>query len=221
MADKKELRFGGPIQPGTFTRAPGKISTVMRNTRLTFAVVGFVAAATLTACSVPGGYRPADYRIPDGASVELMQTLRFPGRSARVYIQFGQTLRRNDVNEWQPYCSFGLNRDRDGQPLVREVGPTVFTVRKSEVGVEIARNSDDDGPAGSIDDGGIVVAGQLGGGDPGGTPWPYVYYTRMELYSAQQPQVDDLTCEVKGEPPDRNLKVDDIRGALGDIARIP
>lgn len=205
----------------TFTRASASLATVMNNTKLTFAAVGFLAAAALTACAVPGGYQPAKYRIPDGASVELMQTLQFSGRSARVYIQFGETLRRNDVNEWEPYCSFGLNRNRDGRSLVREIEPTVFTVRESRTGVEIARRPDDTGPAGSIDDRRIVVAGLFGGGDPGGTPWPYVYYTKMELYSAQQPQVDDLTCEVKGGASERNLTVDDIRGALGDIARIP
>lgn len=170
-----------------------------------------LALASLTACTATGGYDPAKYRVPDGSKLELTQTLRFPGRSARVYMQFGETVRRSHVNEWEPYCSFGLDRTRDGKPLAREVGPAVFSVRKTHVGVEIAQNSDGEP---------IVVAGLFGDGGPGGPPWPYRYVTRMELFSEQEPQVDDLTCAVQGAPPDRNLTGDEIRAALGDIARI-
>ncbi|HSH43101.1 MAG TPA: hypothetical protein VK973_13325, partial [Arenicellales bacterium] len=148
--------------------------------------------------------------------LELLRTLEFPGRSARVYIQDGETSRRKHVNEWAPYCSFGLNRKRDGEALVREIPPGVFTIRRTSVGVEIASAGEDAGDPG----GGIRVAGLFGNGGPGGTPWPYRYTTTMELYSERSPQLDDLTCAVKGGPPDRNLTREEIRRALDGIARI-
>jgi len=187
-------------------------------TRLTTLAVGCAAAAALTACSVPGGYQTASYRVPDGGKLELKQTLRFPGRSARVYIQYGGFVRRKNVNEWEPYCSFGLDRSRDGKPLVREVPPTVFTVRKTQIGTDIAYEPG--APDGVIPGRPLRVAGLFGGEGPGGTPWPYVHFTKMELFSERQPQVDDLTCAVKGSPVDRNLTLDAIQGAMGEIALI-
>lgn len=194
----------------------------MNPAKLTFCIAGCLALASLAACSSMGGYQSDRYRVPDGSEVELMQTLEFPGRSARSYIQFGEPVRRSDVNEWEPYCSFGLNRKRDDQPLAQEVTPTVFTVRKTQIGVDVAWSSEDQEPGIRGDVQPILVAGLFGGGgrDASGTPSLYFYYTRMELYSDRQPQVDDLTCTFRGSPVDRNLTVDDIRDTLGGMARI-
>lgn len=194
----------------------------MKSIKWPFVAIGVVGLASLSACSTPGWYEADKYRVPEGSTVELRQALQFPGRSARVYIQFGETVRRQHVNEWEPFCSFGLNKNRDGEPLAREVGPTTFTVRSTQVGVDIAWRDDDAPSAQGMAAGSepLLVAGLSGNNSPGGTPWPYVYITRMELFSDQEPQVDDLTCAVNGAPPDRNLTVDEIRGALGDIVRI-
>lgn len=194
----------------------------MNTAKLTSCVAGCLALASLTACSSTGGYQSDRYKVPDGTEVELMQTLAFRGRSARSYIQFGEPLRRSEVNEWEPYCSFGLNRKRDNQPLAHEIAPTIFTVRKTQVGVDVARNSGYPQPGNPVDGRPIQVAGLFGGGgrDASGTPSLYFYYTKMELYSEQQPQVDDLTCAFRGAPVDRNLTVDDIRDTLGGMARI-
>ncbi|MDZ7840256.1 MAG: hypothetical protein U5R46_05470 [Gammaproteobacteria bacterium] len=188
-------------------------------TRLLTRAAALCMPVFLGACAATGENQSAGQRVADGTRVELNQPLRFPGRSARAYVQFGETLRRNDVNEWAPYCSFGLNRNRDGAPLVREVGPTTFTVSDSRSGVDVSLVPDDAGPAGLIRDRGIMVAGQFGGGR-GGTPALHIYYTTMSLYSEQQPQVDDLTCAYRGSLPDRNLTVEEIRDTLGDIARL-
>lgn len=191
-------------------------------TSLLSRTAAFCMSAFLAACAATGENQPAGQRITEGARVELNQTLHFPGRSARAYIQFGETLRRNDVNEWAPYCSFGLNRHRDGAPLVREVQPTTFTVSDWRSGVDVSLVPDDagdPGPAGLIRDRGIMVAGEFGGGR-GGTPALHIYYTTMSLYSEQQPQVDDLTCAFRGAPQDRTLTVEEIRRALGDFARL-
>lgn len=189
---------------------------------LRFRAAALCLPVFLSACAATGENPPAGQRITDAARLELNQTLRFPGRSARTYIQFGETLRRNDVNEWEPYCSFGLNRSRDGAPLVREVEPTTFTVSDLRSGIDVSLAPDDaggPGPAALIRERGIMVAGQFGGGR-GGTPALHIYYTTMSLYSGQQPQVDDLTCAFRGAPHDRNLTLEEIRNTLSDIARL-
>lgn len=195
----------------------------MRMTRLMFHAAGYLALMSVVACSSTGDYRSADSRIPESATVELTQTLQFPGRSTRAYIQFGETLRRRgDVNEWEPYCSFGLNRSRDGEALVREVGPTTFEVTQSRVGVDVARSPGDAGDNdGLINDRMIVVAGAFGGGgSPSGTPAFHIYFASLQLYSSQQPQVDDLTCAYRGSSVDRYLTLEEIRSTLGGTARI-
>lgn len=190
---------------------------------LILGAAGAPALAVLTACATGGGAQPAEYRVVDTSRVELTQTLRFPGRSARAYVQYGEVLRRNDVNEWAPYCSFGLNRARDGAPLVREVGPTTFTVRDSRVGVDVSWGRQDDAgdavPTGLIRDRGVMVAGSFGG-SRGGIPALHFYFTTLSLHSEQQPQVDNLTCAFRGAPTDRNLSLDAIRDTLGGVARV-
>lgn len=206
-------RLPGENVDGDIT--PGMAMT-MNTGRLIAAAAGGLLLITLTACTTMGGPQSSTYRFDDGTRLELLRTLEFPGRSARVYIQDGETVRRKNVNEWAPYCSFGLNRKRDGESLAREIPPGMFTIRRSSVGVEIASGAEDSGDPGR----GIRVAGLFGNGGPGGTPWPYRYITKMELYSKESPQLDDLTCAVKGAPPDRNLTRDDIRRVLDGIARI-
>lgn len=188
----------------------------MHVTRSLPVLVGAVLSAALTACAGTTGYGASDRGLRTASRVVLAQPLHLPGRAARVYIQYGEVTRHAHLNEWQPYCSFGLDRTRDGEPLVREIRPTVFTVRQSRVGVDVVWQGRD-GPSGAAD-GALRVAGLLGGG--GGTPFPYVYYSELELFAADQPQVDDLSCRVTGGPPRRNLDLEQVREALGEVARV-
>lgn len=180
-------------------------------------------AVLLTSCATPGGYASPEHRLPEGSTVELMQTLKLPPNSARVFVQDGVAMRGDDVNLWEPHCSFGLNRNRDGKPLAREIHPAKFTT--GEVGIGVHAGLTPGGDSYAVPQGvpvveRVQVAGLFGGEGGAGTPWPYTYYTTIELYSDAEPQVDDLTCSFDGGPIHRNLTVDQIRRTLGDIARI-
>lgn len=179
-------------------------------------------ALLLTACSATGGYQSPEYRVPEGTRVELTRVLHFPGRSARIYIQFGGIVRWQDVDQWAPHCSFGLNRKRDGKPLARDIASTVFTVVGSRVWVDVSWNFEQDRPTDQAGNRETVVADLLnrGFGHRDDTPSLYIYKTRLTLYSEQEPQVDDLTCAYRGSRTDRNLTMDEIRNTLGNIARI-
>lgn len=178
--------------------------------------------ALLTGCASTGRYQSPEFRVPDSSQVELTQSLRFPGRAARIYIQFGEILRWSAVDQWAPYCSFGLNRKRDGRPLAREVGPAVFDVTSTRIWVDVSRGPDGQMPGGLAADRKIMVASLFGRGGHrrDGTPSLYIYNTTLVLYSDREPQVDDLTCAYRGERMDRNLTLDEIRHTLGGIARI-
>lgn len=170
-------------------------------------------------CSGTVPHDSAEYRPPEGTRVKLNQTLHFPGRTPRVYLQFGEIRKWGEVNEWSPYCSFGLNRQRDGKPQVSQVRPGVFTVRRTRVELEVSQDLKGRPPGSGVDDDGVRVA-SLSNGGRGGTPALFIYRTTMTLYSDQQPQLDDLTCAYRGSRRDRNLSMDQIRGTLGDIATI-
>lgn len=182
------------------------------------AVVGLVAVL-LAACSTTGGYQ---YRPPAGSTVELTQVLKFFPGSLRLYIQYGEVTRWQHLNTWVPYCSFGLTRTRDGRPLTREIHPTRFATGDVRIGVHAAAVPacrEEPPVIDALAGPGIEVAG-LSGAPDGGTPWPYRYYTEIELYSAEEPQVDDLTCAFDGGPMDRNLTVEEIGRVLSGIADI-
>jgi len=162
------------------------------------------------------------YEVPAGTRIELTRAVELPFRSARVYIQGGRTLAWSEVNRYAPYCSFGLNRERNGEALATSIGPTVFEVRDSRVGVQAGLDALPERQPGylterSVFTGEAVRVASEGGRGGGGTPWPYNYYTVIEIYSADAPQVDDLTCAFDGAPRDDNLTLDRIRGTLEDL----
>lgn len=179
-------------------------------------------AGLVAGCTTSGGYNTPEYQLPDGSTVELTETLTLPYRSVRVYIQGGESLRWKSVNRYLPYCSFGLNRNRNNQPLAREIQPTRFTTGDFRLGVE-ARLDPARQPVHVAGADGVSVlrfAQSAGREGNGGTPWPYTFYTRIELYSDQAPQVDDLTCAYDGDSTDGNLTLDEIRDTLGDLVRL-
>lgn len=178
-------------------------------------------AGAVSACTSTGGYNSPEYRLPDGSTVELTRTLKFPYQSVRAYVQGGEVLPWSDINKYVPYCSFGLNRNRIDGPLAREIPPTRFVTGEFRIGVDARLEPATPVQlAGNAPMAGVLLAseGAMSGG--GGTPWPYTYYTTIELYSEDAPQVDDLTCAFLGGTRDENLTLDEIRGTLGDLVRI-
>lgn len=175
----------------------------------------------LAACTAGPTQHYTGYRAPQVSSVELRQTLLFPGRSARAHIQLGKPLRWQDLDQWTPHCSFGLNRRRDGKPLAREIEPTVFTVLDSRAWVDVSQGPAENRRGVPDTDRRLLLAGPLTRfGRNRDVPSLYIYRTRLALYSKQAPQVDDLTCAYRGSRTDRSLTLDQIRDTLGDIARI-
>lgn len=187
-------------------------------------VVAGLAAASLTGCASTAVYQSSSsYRPSEGSTIELTQSLQLSPGAARVYIQDGKPRHWNEVNPWKPYCSFGLNRTRDGKPLAREIHPTTFSTGTTRLGIYAAL---DPGKPLELDPGsafakrGVEVAGLFGQEGRGGFPSRNTYVTSIELFSDEEPQVDDLTCAYDGVSVDRHLTRDQIQGTLGDVAKI-
>jgi predicted small secreted protein len=184
-----------------------------------------LGAAVLTACSTTGGYGSPEYRLPEGSTVELMETLEFSPNSTRVFIQGGVQMRGRDVDLWQPHCSFNLKRGLGEAPRAVEIQPTRFSTGKASLGVRAALDNGGGGNGYAVPEGlpvikEIRVAGLFGGAQGGGTPWPYTYYTTIPLYSEDAPRVQELTCAYQGSAAERNITVDVIQETLGDVARV-
>lgn len=194
----------------------------MKYTKYQSRLAVVLVAGLSAGCAATGGYNSPEYQLPDGSTVELTRTVKFSYRSARTYIQGGESLRWKNVNHYLPYCSFGLNRNRNNQPLAREIQPTRFVTGEYSIGVEAAA---DRVRSVHLAGGGEAAAWRLAGQvaapeGNGGTPWPYTFYTRIELYSEEAPQVDDLTCAYDGDSTDRNLTLAEIRDTLGELVRV-
>ncbi|MFZ0485465.1 MAG: hypothetical protein WAL83_00560 [Arenicellales bacterium] len=185
-------------------------------------VAAGLTAASVTGCATTGVYQSSGYRPSEGSTIELTQTLELSPGAARVYIQNGKARHWNEVNLWKPYCSFGLDRTRDGNPLAREIHPATFTTGNTRLGVYAALDPGkplDVNPDSAFAARGVEVAGPFGN-DGGGFPSRYTYVTSIALFSDEEPQVDDLTCAFDGVSVDRHLTMNQIQGTLGDVAKI-
>lgn len=166
----------------------------------------------LAGCAVSGDYRSAE--VPAGSRVDLHRTLSLPAATpARVYLQGGQVLSRGAVNEFEPFCSFGLRRQGD-EVLVGEIRPGTFRV------VRDSRSWHRPG-GGMADATHVAATGMFPFREERG-PTRFTFYTELPLESAAQPQIDDLRCQFDG---DRRHLVQRsypdavrIRQALGEIA---
>jgi hypothetical protein len=198
---------------------------MMRAIKRILPLAAGLGAAMLTACSTTGGYASPEYRLPEGSTVELMETLEFSPNSTRIFIQGGVPMRGRSVDLWQPHCSFRLERRLGEAPRAVEIPPTRFSTGKASLGVRAALDAGDGGSGYAVPEGmpvfkEIRVAGLFGGAQGGGTPWPYTYYTTIPLYSEDAPRVRELTCAYQGSAMDRNITLEVIQETLGDVARV-
>lgn len=182
---------------------------------------GIRIASLLAVAAVTGGCAVGqDYHgrveVPAGSRVELHRTLSLPAATpARVYLQGGEVLPRGGVDEFKPFCSFGLRRQGD-EVLAGEIRPVSFRV------VRDSRSWHR--PGGGMAAATLVAATGLFPFREDRGPSRFTFYTELPLESAAQPQVDDLRCQFDG---DRRHLVERsypdatrIRQALGEIASL-
>lgn len=184
-----------------------------RNITAIRAVLAVAALGTLTACATSGGGHAASV-VPAGSVLVLDRTLDMPPGGARVHIQGGRVVPEGDINRFVPHCSFGLRLQSGDEALIGAIRPGRFDTGRSRSWAQARREPGD----------GVRVAAR---------GWPMLarsrergglihlrFRTEIPLGSAEQPQVDDLTCQYDGEPYDGYLTLEQIRSALGPIASL-
>lgn len=72
----------------------------MKATELAFLAVVALGLGLLAARTSSGGYQSPEHRQLIGSTVELMQPLKFSPGTTRRYIQYGETMRWQHVNQW-------------------------------------------------------------------------------------------------------------------------
>ncbi len=189
----------------------------MHSRRLLLAtVVVAAAAAGLAGCASSGGYsRAAEPAIPAGSAVIVEQALTVSGGRARVYLQGGETIRYQDRERFEPWCSIGLDRQVEtGQSA--KIARGRFEAGQPYHGVRA--------DAGSVS--GVKLASRAGGGyarasfDRGG-PATLTHFVEVPLKSSAQPSVRQLRCAIDRDTDWRGrITTAFVRNALGSRVRV-
>lgn len=162
-------------------------------------------ASLLLIFSVLLGCQSAPTVAPRATALVLNERLRVPAERAAVNVQAGDVMDGNCIDRYRPYCRFELAHLSDAG---REIAPGRFAIVRQYETVPAAQ-----APRG------LLYANFM---SASGGPSYLVFATVFEL-AANNAGLSRLTCqhwEVPGPNPPRYLTGDEIRGALGAIARL-
>lgn len=148
------------------------------------------------------------YRVPEGSQLTLLRPLVIPPYELKVYIQ-GELIAQG-ARRLYPYCVLEL---RDQQFTPQTVQPDTFTI------IDVGRDID---YFAGLDQPDRLYAARIITDAHGEGPGLVTYATRLDLRSAQQPQVLSLTCAVLQDYDltSQHLSIDQIRAALGPYFRL-
>lgn len=167
----------------------------------------------LVGCQTPsyeGNEKSPYYLVPVGSTLKLTRELTIPANQVAVYLQGGEVVPSERINQYYPHCKFELLRRLDTpqavQPdnfeiikAVQEIGHTVTLD-----GLQLARVSV-----------GIGVHIGMKGGDGSSLQ---AYSTRLALRSTRQPNVFRLSCGQEALPHEgEHVSISEMRKALGGV----
>lgn len=166
------------------------------------------AALLLGDCSGPVTDPASPWYVPlPGSQVEVLRPLPVPPGSTRVFLQYGQVVRLQDLERYDANCNFEINTRAERW---RDIAPGTFTITRTlqEEGDIVCRLP-------------IRYAALRMFGD-GGSPSPMYIAVHMWLQNPDQPDVRRLTCRGGiADPWEMEAPtLADMRAALGDYARI-
>lgn len=154
--------------------------------------VVLVLAALLAGCqnltSYPRDESSPYYTVPEGARFTLNREVAFAPQEVSLYIQNGRILSMPDVQQYDPFCKFELFHRRD---TARTIGPAEMTVTDTlwyQMPIAFSRA----GPL-LYADASLSMKAQAGGELEGGVQ-VRSYVMRMDLRSAEEPDIHRLTC---------------------------
>ncbi|TCK17252.1 hypothetical protein DFR30_0475 [Thiogranum longum] len=166
----------------------------------------------LAACQSAGTGKPGYFSNPVevGTALEVVEVLRVPAGSARVYLQGGEVSRYEHIDQYQPFCYFLMHKP---SPVARDIRPATFNVRSVELREQDVRLATP-----------LRVAhrGVFGSGDG---PGVIAFETHMLLDITGQADPERLVCSGAFAPPMEAapVRLDEMRQALGKkvVVRAP
>ena len=167
--------------------------------------MSFRRASLLVIFSVLLGCQSTPTATSPIATLVLNERLSVPADRAAVAVQAGDVMDGNRVDRYRPYCRFELTRLSDAP---RQIAPGRFPIVRQYETVPAARAPK-----------WLQYAGLM---SASGDPSYLVFATVFELAS-NDAGLARLTCqhwEVPTPNPPRHLTPDEIRSALGAIARL-
>lgn len=172
-----------------------------------------MTVSLLTSCqtaSYEGNENSPFFPVPAGSTLKLTRTLSIPANQVAVFLQGGEVVASDRINQYYPHCKFELRRRLD---TAQTVQPDTFEITKvvQEIGHSVAL----DGVQLAGVSVGIGVNIGMRGGD-GATL--QAYSTRLSLRSGRQPEVLRISCGQSALPHEgQHVSISELRQALGDV----
>lgn len=170
-------------------------------------------AMLLVGCQIPsyeGNEKSPFYLVPVGSTLKLTRDLAIPAEQVAVYLQGGEVIPSERINQYYPHCKFELLRRLDTPQAVQ---PDSFEIIKvvQEIGHSVAL----DGRQLARVSVGIGVHVGMKGGDGASLQ---TYITRLVLRSTRQPEVFRLSCGQAALPHEgEHVSINEMRKALGNV----
>lgn len=178
------------------------------------AVIALLAAllASCQSAAYEGDENSPFYLIPAGSTVTLNRQLTIPAEQVAVFLQGGEVVASNRVNQYYPHCKFELQHRRDTAQTVQADSFEVTRVAQ-EIGHSVALDG--------VQLAGVSVGIGINIGSRGDGASLQTWSTRMTLRSARQPEVFRLSCGQTALPHEgRHVSINEMRKALGNIITI-
>ena len=155
-----------------------------------------------------GGSNPL--LIPVGSSITLNQPLNFEIGYSRTHVQFGKSVKPDELRKRYPYCRFYRYEHPDEMQSERSMQPDTFQVTRSYRAMDMPLSGSNGG------------FGMMPGfNSDGGPPDDNTHNSILKIQSAQQPEIVELRCAVWTEPSINNyLTIAEIQEVLGEVVSI-
>ena len=160
--------------------------------------------------SYEGNENSPFYLVPAGSVLKLTRTLSIPANQVAVFLQGGEVVASDRIDQYYPHCKFELRRRLD---TAQTVQPDSFEITRiaQEIGHSVAL----DGVQLAGVSVGIGINIGLKGGDGASLQ---TWSTRLTLRSTRQPEVFRLSCGQAALPHEgQHVSINEMRKALGEI----
>ncbi len=150
------------------------------------------------------------YTLPVGSIIELNQPINvYPGYS-RSFIQFGKSLKSNELNRRYPWCQFRLYEPPEALETERSIQADTFLVTQSNRRFEMVASRTQ-----------LLASSKLWLNMLDDDPSDQNLSSIMKIKSEKQPQVVEFKCSIFTEPQLYNyLSINEMQQALGDVITI-